>query len=280
MKRTINQLKRHRKDATDRLMDVNCNKKIHRIYLIVHRLICSVAMVKDMNKKEIIENYKFNTEYILNNKLSEKLLRDAKIYTYSDEIFVKVKCYKDYYISSFGRLISRKNGKLRLLAAIPSKACGYISYKLSKPRRTYNGKIVKGSSIIESITAQRLVAETFCCNHFADRIDEKLETHHIDGNITNNYYRNLLLLPKDLHNIINRIQKLALWMNERWYRLDNPEDIAALTGLSIEEIIQAYREGEPVECAGKYMAYEYQNIVIGYIWKSSKKRKIKKKKNK
>ena len=49
------------------------------------------------------------------------------------------------------------------------------------------------------LSVHRAVAEVFCPDFWKGKKNLNLQAHHIDGNHFNNDYRNLVLLPKKLH---------------------------------------------------------------------------------
>jgi len=89
-----------------------------------------------------------------------------------DETFRTVSGFSDYEVSNYGRVISHKRGKPRLLR--PHVVRGYVYYGLS----------LKGR--LRGVAAHRLVAMAFL-----DGISEGLQVDHIDGNRSNNHVSNL-----------------------------------------------------------------------------------------
>ena len=83
-----------------------------------------------------------------------------------DEVFTKVKGYKDYFISNYGRLIHKnKKGKYNIISPVLVKG-GYLTYTLSKPTRKYKGDYVRDKNgnlkyNRTSTTANKLVGMMF-----------------------------------------------------------------------------------------------------------------------
>lgn len=219
----------------------------------------------------MIENI-YNVDYVRRHKLSNKKIKEAEIELLgTDEVFVQYPRWSDYYGSNYGRLISTKYGKVELRKPQP---CGvndgtgqYLGYLLTK---VTNGKQRK-----LSITCQRLVADIFLPNYWQDKDRNKLQTHHLDHSKSNNYYRNLILLPVDLHHVMNTVKKITLLKNNRM-RTVTPYQIVEQTGLTLEEIILAAK-GKPIKSEGKYSVFEVQGNLIGFQFIKSKKKKKKKK---
>ncbi len=88
-----------------------------------------------------------------------------------EEIWKVIEGFENYSISSFGNI--RNNKTLRVLKLSPNTS-GYLSCGLRANGKTYTKAV------------HRLVAEAFL-----DRIDNKLEINHKDGNKNNNYLHNL-----------------------------------------------------------------------------------------
>lgn len=88
----------------------------------------------------------------------------------------QIKDFPDYFIHSDGYVISRKLGKERRMAGNmrSGKTKGYDTVALMK------------SGVQVGRSVHRLVAE-----HFLDRVDEKNEVNHKDGNKLNNKADNL-----------------------------------------------------------------------------------------
>ena len=66
-----------------------------------------------------IKEFKWNTEYILTHALDEDIIQRAGIKKLDgSEVFVQHPKYKDYYCSQYGRAISIKGNRVKLLGAV------------------------------------------------------------------------------------------------------------------------------------------------------------------
>ena len=66
-----------------------------------------------------IKEFKWNTEYIVAHRLDEDIIQIAGIKKLDEsEIFVKHPKYTDYYCSQYGRAISIKGDRVKLLGAV------------------------------------------------------------------------------------------------------------------------------------------------------------------
>ena len=69
-----------------------------------------------MFNSKITEKIHWNIEWIISHTLEESRLEKAGISKlHNDEIFVRYPDYPDYWVSQYGRIISTKFGKARLL---------------------------------------------------------------------------------------------------------------------------------------------------------------------
>ena len=205
-----------------------------------------------------------NTEYIEKHKYSTKKLTSAGIELLQpDEIFVQYPLWNDYYGSSYGRLISVKDGQVKLLK--PADQNGYFGYKLAK--------VAYGKQRIFSISAHRLVADIFLPNYWKHLDRNQLQAHHLDHNKLNNDYRNLVLLPTALHQIMNRVKRMVLLQNGQIIPV-TPYEASEATGLTLDEIILGTKQ-KPLKSPNKYSVYQIGNHLIGVQWlpKKSKKKK-------
>ncbi|MCD8018700.1 MAG: hypothetical protein LUF92_03690 [Clostridiales bacterium] len=181
-----------------------------------------------MTNNLIEKNFKYNVEYIYNHKLSDKKIGKAGIELLAvDEVFVQYPKWRDYYVSNYGRCVSIKGKNKRLRIAKPyQNGDGYLAYQFSK--------FVHRKQKTKSITVHRAVATIFCPNYWNK--DTKLEAHHLDHSKDNNYYKNLILLPKSLHTVMNGVLNTAIFQDGDLRKM-NPLDIADKTGLTIDDII-------------------------------------------
>lgn len=211
-------------------------------------------------KKEILDQFNYNQEYIRKNILSEKKINEAEIDLVSDdEVFVRHPQWSDYFISQYGRAISVKKDSCRLLGLVPGGG-GYYYFKFcelpfQKPT---------------SISVQRAVADIYCPNFWQDYDKNKLQAHHYDHNKINNYYRNLILLPTSLHFVMNKTKKMAYFSNSK-FREMNPYQIMEETNLTLNEIILSSKK-KPLKSQGKWSIFEEQGYLIGFQFKSDKKK--------
>ena len=213
----------------------------------------------------------YNTDYIEKHKLSNRKIKEAGIELLGlDEIFVQYPLWNDYYGSNYGRLISMKCGKVELLKPV---ICGgeneneYTGYKLAK--KTYD----KQRTL--SISCHRLVADIFLPNYWKDTIKDrnKLQAHHLDHSKNNNYYKNLILLPSRLHQVMNTSKKMILLKNGK-YRTVTPYQIMEETGLTLDEIILSAK-GKPIKSDGKYSIFDVKGNLVGFQFYPKKPRKKK-----
>ena len=173
------------------------------------------------------QQFRYNNQYIQKHKLDPQLISQAGIEAEEGETFVAVPGYWLYYISNFGRMLSKANGKLQLIEPTSTgKGRSYDSFNLTspwKPQKTYS--------------VNHLVALVFCRNDFGKKNKDKLHAHHLDHDRQHNNYHNILLLPERLHRAIHRIEGMVLIDGKDIFIIDNPLDLHQLTGLSLADII-------------------------------------------
>ena len=63
------------------------------------------------------ENFKWNYDYIIQNKLDDEVLTEAGIELEPSEVFVEHPEHEKYYVSQYGRAVSLKRNKVTLLGA-------------------------------------------------------------------------------------------------------------------------------------------------------------------
>ena len=208
----------------------------------------------------------WNIEWIISHKLDEKLLEKADISKlHNDEIFVEHPEYPEYFVSQYGRIVSLKWGKVTLIKrnTVGPKDCQYLGCTLSE-----NG-------IKVSITVHRAVADVFCPNFWKSKKKLNLQAHHIDGDHFNNDYRNLILLPKKLHDEIHKIRKIVLFKDGQIIPYLNVLDLVYDTGLTLEDIILARlnKRRKPMRATGGYTVYNVRGFRIGYKYCQKKRKK-------
>lgn len=213
----------------------------------------------------------YNVDYINKHTLSIKKIREAGIELLGiDEVFVQYPGWRDYYGSNYGRLISLKCGKIELRQA---RSCGlsdgkdqYLGYRMTK--------VTYGKRRELSITCHRLVADIFLPNFWKDTITDrnKLQAHHLDHSKSNNYYKNIILLPTRLHKTMNTVKKTVLLKSNGTFRIVTPYQIMEETGLTLDEIILS-ANGKPIKSEGKYSIFEAKGHLIGFQFTPKKKKK-------
>lgn len=194
---------------------------------------------------------------IYRNKLSNEFLEDAGIELIApDEIFVKYPRWKKYYASNYGRLISLQDG-VRLLNPNQLNRNGgdsYVNYKLSKNH---------GKSTM-TISAHRLVADTFLQNYWKDKSRNQLQAHHLDHSKSNNYYRNLMLLPTNLHYLMNKLQSICVVVNGAAVPVVTAYDLIS-DNLTLDEIIlESEARDKKVDTIDGYEIHELKGLMVGY----------------
>ena len=112
----------------------------------------------------------------------------------TDEIFkqVPIDGYQDYDISNYGKVFSRKSGKL---LSPQHRKSGYVQFFFKHP----GGKKNKG------FFAHRLVAMAFIDNPF-----NKPEVNHCDADKANNHVDNLQWVTKEentIHAMVNKLYR-------------------------------------------------------------------------
>ena len=228
-------------------------------------------MMNFTTKNTVInEKLHWNIEWIIAHTLDENLLEKADISKlHNDEIFVQHPNYVDYFVSQYGRVISRKYGRVTLLKPyiIGPKNNQYLGYSFS-------------SGEVESISVHRAVAEVFCPNFWRSKSQRKLnlQAHHIDGNHYNNDYRNLILLPKKLHDELHKMKKIVLFKDGQIIPYLNVLDLVYDTGLTLEDIILARYDGrrKKQKATGGYTVYNVKGWLIGYKFCPQRKKRKKK----
>lgn len=203
-----------------------------------------------------------NQDYINRHKLSNKKIAAAGIDLIKpDEVFAQYHGWTDYFGSNYGRLISVKGDRIKLIAP-NNVGDGYIGYTLAK--------VTYGTQRKVSITAHRLVADIFLPNYWHHLNRNQLQAHHLDHDKSNNAWYNLILLPSNLHQIMNRIRKMILLQDGQIMHL-TPYEIAEETGLTIDEIILGTKK-KPFKSDSKYSVYDVGGHLIGVQWTKKQKK--------
>lgn len=204
--------------------------------------------------------FNWNNEYIQLNKLSVEQITEANIELLDNEVFVKHPKWNDYYISQYGRGISVKGKAIKLLSLQPGGG-GYYYFKFSEV----------GNTNTPSIGVHRAVADVFCPDFWDDT---PLEAHHIDKVHTNNYYKNLILLPRKLHSALHQIKKIVQFDGGTIKEINSILDLVYSTGLTLEEIILANKgNNKPLKSNSKYTIFDIKGYLIGYQYYPKKGKK-------
>lgn len=202
-----------------------------------------------------------NQDYIDRHRMSNKKIQSAGIELLKpDEVFAQYPGWQDYYGSNYGRLISVKGDRIKLVT--PGISNGYICYSLAK--------VTYGTQRKVSITAHRLVADIFLPNYWHHLSRSQLQAHHLDHDKSNNAWSNLILLPSNLHQIMNRIRKMILLQDGQIMHM-TPYEIAQETGLTIDEIILGTKN-KPLKSDSKYSIYDIGGRLIGVQWTKKQKK--------
>lgn len=201
-----------------------------------------------LSKEEVAE-IPADTQKVLKLINSSRILgmRGKEIFLlHKDEIFVQVTKFKDYYISNYGRVISKQSGSYKLLEGHVTSH-GYMSYKLLRTvekRRKHKTELVDE---MWEVMAHQLVALHFLNN---TQPDLKIHVHHKDGNKLNNDFRNLRWVSPREHRLIHTIAKIGIYdrENRRVMEYISPYDMAEKYGLSMEQLADIiHRDNETAE---------------------------------
>lgn len=148
----------------------------------------------NVKEKRAFERKQFR-EYI---KLSDDRVLDTKKagieLLEKDEIFVQVKNTKHYWISNYGRLINNMR---------KSKAFFYHKTDSGNPERSVHWTIVaydgEGTPMHRETAPENLVASHFLIKHTGcDKI------WHIDENVNNNHYKNLMYVTAEEYELLRK----------------------------------------------------------------------------
>lgn len=177
-----------------------------------------------------------------------------------NEYFSQLPRWNDYFGSNYGRLISIKGNESSKLDGAISR--GYHNYCLIKSMYLTE----EGENPQRSITAQRLIAEIFLPNFWAN-MNVKLDTHHLDHDKLNNIWWDLGYVTKGLHNYYNYIDKIYFFTGGKFEYL-NPYKIIYRTGLTFENLLlplakEPDKVVEDQDCRRVYI-HKTEGYFIGY----------------
>ena len=213
------------------------------------------------------------------NTLTENTLQKNNIQLERlDEVFTQVPSWNKYFLSNCGRLAHKNDdGSYNLVQ--PSKTeGGYLSYTLSKPARMYKGQKVRdrnGKVKTQRMcqTVQMMVCLMYCDNPYPkDKFNNKdLQGHHKDGNRTNNYFKNLMLLCKNKygrtdHDFIQSIKKIAVYNDDKgtFYTYKDIELLLRRVEMNVLEFIDTIKYNKKLFTQdGKWDIYRVNNYFIG-----------------
>lgn len=198
-----------------------------------------------------------------------------------DEVFTKIKGYKYYFISNYGRLIHKnKKGNYNVVSPVLVKG-GYLKYTLSKPTRKYKGDYVRDKNgkpkrNSKDATANQLVGMMFLeYNPYTEKYNytiEQLDTHHKDHNPQNNYYKNLMWLSNGKkgsrpdHGFINTIKRIAVYdeSTATYHRYRDIERFCKKIDTDILELIDILKDNTtPHIKGGEWDTYKVNDYYVG-----------------
>lgn len=215
---------------------------------------------------EIKNNFKWNIGEINSNQLDETVLEKTGFEKlYENELFVEhpEQKYEKYYVSQYGRAISFKRRKPKLLKKFlggqPDCLYDYWGFTGSDDHKT------------KTIGIHNAVAKVFCPNFWGNDYG-KLVAHHIDHNRFNNRWDNLILLTTELHAAIHKIKQLVLFKEGKIIEYNNPLDLVWETGLTLDDILMPYKNKKPLKNNGGYTVYEVDGYLLGYKYYPTKKK--------
>jgi len=177
-----------------------------------------------------------------------------------DEEFRPIKGESAVWISNYGRVLSKRKSKPRLLQPILNRSKNPDAnqyWRLHLPQ-TVRGKRVKHCYYIH-----RLVAETFLDVPEWIKENELLDVHHIrkiKGNENDpmiNSYKNLMFVPRKIHAAVDSISEIAVKINGLWKKMDfiQASEYYGLTPYSFMEAIGNEKYKVPDRTRGKYQYY-------------------------
>ena len=128
-------------------------------------------------------------------KISEKTVNEEIEKIAEDEVFKRVKGYPRYFISNYGRAVSVCSGKPEI---IKQHIRGRLNPYCYINARRYYGKTRKEKKLY----IHQLVAFAFCYNPLKGFNIKNIDVHHLDGDRLNNKASNLMILPRNIHKLI------------------------------------------------------------------------------
>lgn len=145
----------------------------------------------------------------------------------ADEEFRPVKGLRSIFVSNYGRVISMRRDKPKLL-----KSHFYNGYNNITVENVRNRKKVRKCYYVHN-----LVAKTFLTVPAWVKDGDVIETHHRKKVYTKKYdpasdrVTNLALLPQSIHRIIDNIEKIEIYNGEKWQSMPFL-DVAEFYGIS------------------------------------------------
>lgn len=177
-----------------------------------------------------------------------------------DEEFRSIKGESAVWISNYGRVISKRKGKPRLLQPILNKS---KNPDANQYWRLYLPQTIRGKHVKRCYYIHRLVAETFL--DIPDWIKENdlLDIHHIRKIRGNEYdpminsYKNLMFIPRKIHAAVDSISEIAVRVNSVWKKMDfiQASNYYGLTPYNFMEAIGNEKYKVPDRIRGKYQYY-------------------------
>ena len=217
------------------------------------------------NLKKIIAEFPQERQYYIRNNhipLSD-LKRHGVMLIAPDEIFVRIpRRWKEYVISSYGRVFSLKRGAMRYIPPYDANGYEIVSiYSLPDQRK----KRKKG--IQRAFTIQQLMGMAFLPNEWNIE-GRRLQVHHCDHNTHNNYWKNLIRVPVWHHKKLNLVQQVWVRGSDgKQFRRRTYYEIARMTGETLDNILKLLSHPEEFvsEQGGKYLrCYDVGKYTIGF----------------
>lgn len=225
-------------------------------------------LMTEQDWREAKPDFFWNAEYINSHTLSFNRLKESGITLYPGEVFVQYPDWRHYFISNYGRVCSTHKRLIKLLT--PNDT--------GNADRNYSGYLftdAKGFKEPMPITENKAVSTIFCPNFWKDT-GEKLHSHHCDRDRRNNYYKNLILLPDNLHRDLHRIRRMMFIQNGEAIHVLNPLQICQATGLTPEDVIfdpDTRKWGRrKLGKEGEWQFYEIKGHKLAYIFKDKAKK--------
>lgn len=175
------------------------------------------------------------------------------------ERFIKVNGIEgnEYYISNYGRLLSKVNSNgFKIIKGSEKRAKGKIVYRLSSYRLSINGSL---SSCTEQL------ADVLTAKYFLQPVVGKERVWHIDGD-SNNYYKNLIYVDDEEYGKLRRkrLKVESIMDRQKYYFLKDVKSAATRTYNLMYN-----------RCYDRKSRYghidSYENVVMCDKWKHNKK---------